>query len=318
MHKDLMQEIYHYGIVPVIAIKKLEDAVPLAKALVDGGLPVAEVTFRTDAAKDAIAAMSKEFPEMLVGAGTVLTTAQVDEAVAAGSKFIVSPGLNPKIVKYCQSINIPIIPGTANPSDLEVALELGLDTVKFFPAEVNGGLNAIKAMSAPYGNLKFMPTGGVNEDNLADYLASDKIVACGGTWMVKSDLIDSKQFDKIRELTENALSKMLDIKLDHVGINNEDNNQQNNVELFNKILATETKETDKSVFVGGVELMNNIYQGAKGHLGLSCSNVDRTVFHLSKKGIEFDYDTAVYNNDSLEFIYLKDEIAGFAVHLTRK
>lgn len=318
MSKDIIKDFYHYGIVPVIALNNVEDALPLAKALVEGGLPVAEVTFRTDAAKEAIKIMADAYPEMLVGAGTVLTTQQVDDAIEAGSKFIVSPGLNPKIVKYCQEKGIPIVPGTSSPSDLEIALELGLDTVKFFPAEANGGLNAIKAMAAPYGKLRFMPTGGVNENNLADYLAYDKIVACGGTWMVKGDLIDNKQFDEIKRLTANAVSKMLDIKLHHVGINNDDNNLDNNVELFNLLLQTTPRETSKSVFVDGVELMNDVYQGDKGHLAFSCSNVDRAVFHLEKRGVEFDYDTAVYNNDSLEFIYAKDSIAGFAVHLLRK
>ena len=318
MSEKLFKEISNYGIVPVIQINRVEDAIPLAKALIDGGLPVAEVTFRTDCAEEAIRQMANEFPEMLVGAGTVLTVEQLDLAVAAGTKFIVSPGLNPKIVKYCQSINIPIIPGTASPSDLELAIELGLDTVKFFPAEVNGGINAINAMSAPYGQLKFMPTGGVNENNLMDYLSSDKILACGGTWMVKSDLIDNKQFDTIRDLTRLAVKKMLDIKLDHVGIKNADIKNDQDIQLLKKLLMTEENVTSEETTVGEVKFISDIYNDQKGDLAFSCSNVDRAVFHLEKTGVNFDHDTAVYNNGNLKLIYIKDSVAGYAIHLLRK
>ena len=161
--KDIYQRIYETGIIPVIKIEDAENAVPLAKALIDGGLPAAEITFRTAAAADAIKAIAEAYPDMVVGAGTVLTPEQADAAKAAGAQFIVSPGLNPKVVKHCQEIGVPIIPGCANPSDIEAAIELGLDTVKFFPAEAAGGLPILKAMAAPYGNIKFMPTGGLNE-----------------------------------------------------------------------------------------------------------------------------------------------------------
>ncbi|MDD7300875.1 MAG: bifunctional 4-hydroxy-2-oxoglutarate aldolase/2-dehydro-3-deoxy-phosphogluconate aldolase, partial [Eubacteriales bacterium] len=180
---EILKKIGLYGIVPVVKIDDVDKAVPLAKALCDGGLPVAEITFRTKCAAEAIKRITTEFPQMLVGAGTVLTTDQADEAVAAGAKFIVSPGLNPKVVAHCQKIGVPITPGCSNPSDIEAALELGLDVVKFFPAEAAGGLPMIKAMSAPYGNLKFMPTGGLNESNILDYLKFNKILACGGSYM---------------------------------------------------------------------------------------------------------------------------------------
>ncbi|MBQ6846970.1 MAG: bifunctional 4-hydroxy-2-oxoglutarate aldolase/2-dehydro-3-deoxy-phosphogluconate aldolase, partial [Oscillospiraceae bacterium] len=176
---EVLKQIGAYGVVPVVKIDNVEDALPLGKALIDGGLPVAEVTFRTAAAEEAIRAMADAYPEMLIGAGTVLTTEQVDKAVAAGAKFIVSPGLNPKVVSYCVEKNIPITPGCSNPSDIEAAIELGLDVVKFFPAEACGGLAAIKAMSAPYGAIKFMPTGGISEKNINDYLSFGKILACG-------------------------------------------------------------------------------------------------------------------------------------------
>ena len=202
---EVLQKIQEIGIVPVVVLNDAKDAAPLAKALCDGGLPCAEVTFRTEAAEESIRIMAEQFPDMLIGAGTVLTTEQVDRAVAAGAKFIVSPGLNPRIVKYCVEKGILITPGCANPSDIEQALENGLEVVKFFPAELAGGLNMIKAMAAPYVGVKFMPTGGINQTNVREYLAYDRILACGGSWMVKGSLIDAGEFDKIEALTREAV-----------------------------------------------------------------------------------------------------------------
>ena len=202
---EVLEKIQEIGIVPVVVLDDVKDAAPLAKALCEGGLPCAEVTFRTAAAEESIRIMSEQFPEMLVGAGTVLTTEQVDRAVAAGAKFIVSPGLNPRIVKYCVEKGILITPGCANPSDIEQALENGLDVVKFFPAEPAGGLKMIKAMAAPYVGVKFMPTGGINQNNVKDYLAYDRILACGGSWMVKGDMVAAGEFDKIKELAAEAV-----------------------------------------------------------------------------------------------------------------
>lgn len=200
----ILEQIEKIGIVPVVVLEEAKDAEPLAKALCEGGLPCAEVTFRTDAAEESIRIMTEKFPEMLVGAGTVLTTEQVNRAVEAGAKFIVSPGINPNVVKYCIQRGIPVTPGTANPSNIETALELGLDVVKFFPAEPLGGLKMIKAMAAPYVGVKFMPTGGINATNVREYLAYDRILACGGSWMVKDGLIKAGDFVKITELTREA------------------------------------------------------------------------------------------------------------------
>ena len=216
---EVLEKINKIGIVPVVTIDSIEDAIPLAKALCEGGLPCAEVTFRTAAAKESIQKMTKEFPNMIIGAGTVLNISQVDEAVVAGARFIVSPGLNPKVVQYCINKGIVIIPGCSNPTDIEQAIEFGIDTVKFFPAEAAGGLNMIKAMSAPYGNLKFMPTGGINISNLNSYLEFDKIIACGGTWMVKQELIREGSFKAIENITREAVETMLSFELLHIGVN---------------------------------------------------------------------------------------------------
>lgn len=202
--KNIEEIFLQIRIVPVVKILDDKDAVPLANALVKGGLPCAEVTFRTDAAAASIRKMKEAFPDMTVGAGTVLTKEQVDEAVEAGAEFIVSPGLNPKTVVYCQEKGIPVFPGTATASEIEKALELGLKVVKFFPAEVNGGLKAIKALAAPYSMMEFMPTGGIGTDNVKEYLEFDRVIACGGTWMVKEKLIAEGRFDEIERLTKEA------------------------------------------------------------------------------------------------------------------
>lgn len=203
--KTLEEQFYDYAVVPVVVLNDKEDAIPLAEALIKGGLPCAEVTFRTDAAEDSIRLMCEKYPEMLVGAGTVLTTDQVDRAVAAGAKFIVSPGFDPEIVEYCLSKNIPVLPGCISPSEVAQAVKRGLKVVKFFPAEQAGGVAMIKAMAAPYTMVKFMPTGGISTKNLKDYLTCDKIICCGGSWMVKGDMIKNKEFDKIEQMTREAV-----------------------------------------------------------------------------------------------------------------
>ncbi|MGN0308185.1 MAG: bifunctional 4-hydroxy-2-oxoglutarate aldolase/2-dehydro-3-deoxy-phosphogluconate aldolase [Lachnospiraceae bacterium] len=200
----VLEEIGKTGIVPVVVLEEAEAAGFLAEALCKGGLACAEVTFRTKAAGEAIKRMSDAFPEMLVGAGTVLSIEQAQQAMEAGAKFIVSPGLNPRVVTYCLEKEIPIIPGCMTPSEIEQALELGLDTVKFFPAEQAGGLAMIKALAAPYGGIKFMPTGGIDAKKAGEYLSYSRVLACGGSWMVKNDLIQNGEFERITELVREA------------------------------------------------------------------------------------------------------------------
>lgn len=201
---DIFDRLAEIGIVPVVALDNAEDAIPLGEALQRGGLPCAEITFRTAAAEEAIRLMTKAFPDMMIGAGTVLTTEQVDRAVAAGAQFIVAPGCNPRIVRYCVERNIPMAPGVATASEIEQALECGVKKMKFFPAEANGGLPMIKALVAPYVGVTFMPTGGLNKDNVKEYLSYDRIFACGGTWMVKKNLISEGRFDEIEQMAKEA------------------------------------------------------------------------------------------------------------------
>lgn len=314
---DIVRRLSKFGIVPVIKIENLEDAVPLAKALCAGGLPVAEVTFRTSCAAQAIKAMKEACPEMIVGAGTVLNPTQVQEAVEAGSEFIVSPGLNPTTVQYCIDHQIPILPGTACPSDMEKAIELGLDVVKFFPAEANGGLKSIKAMAAPYSQLKFMPTGGINPNNLNEYLAFDKIVACGGTWMVPNDLMKAKDFKGIENLTRQAIIKMLDIRLNHVGINADENHPMENLAgEFSKLTGAVIDRKPASIFVDALEIMPIHSPGTKAHLGFDTNDVERAIFFLERMGYEFDeHSKRLDEKGRIYFIYLKNEIGGMACHL---
>lgn len=209
---NVAETIQKMGVVPVVVLNDAKDAAPLAEALVEGGLPCAEVTFRTDAAEESIRIMASEFPEMFVGAGTVLTIDQVDRAVAAGAKFIVSPGFDPEIVDYCLEKDIPVFPGCITPSEVAQAVKRGLKIVKFFPAEQFGGVATIKAMAAPYVGLKFMPTGGVNAKNLESYLSFDRIIACGGSWMVNGALVKEGKFDEIKALTEEAVKLVAEIR----------------------------------------------------------------------------------------------------------
>lgn len=317
----VLEQISKIGIVPVVVLDDAKDAKPLAEALVKGGLPCAEVTFRTAAAEESIKIMSEAFPEMLVGAGTVLTTEQVDRAVNAGAKFIVSPGLNPKVVKYCIDKGIPVTPGTANPSDVEAAIELGLEVVKFFPAEAAGGLNMIKSMAAPYTQMKFMPTGGISAKNICEYLAFDKIIACGGSWMVKKELVAEGKFDEIQALTEEAVRTMLGFNLRHVGVNCESPEVADGIAgTFDNLFGFKKKVGNSSTFAGiEVECMKKIGRGKNGHLAIGTNSVVRAKNYLeSVKGVKFIEESAVVKNGKLMAIYLEDEIGGFAVHLVQK
>lgn len=208
----IADKFYEVGVVPVVVLDDSKDALALAEALVEGGLPCAEVTFRTAAAAESIRLMTEKYPDMLVGAGTVLSKKQVDTAVESGAKFIVSPGFDPEVVDYCLEKNIPVFPGCVSPSEVAQAAKRGLKVVKFFPAEPAGGLPMIKAMAAPYSELKFMPTGGINAKNLNDYLNCDKIICCGGSWMVKGDLVKAGDFDKIKALTKEAKNLVKSIR----------------------------------------------------------------------------------------------------------
>ena len=313
---EVLQKIYDIGIVPVIAIEDADKAVPLAKALVAGGLPAAEVTFRTEAAEEAIRRIVAEVPEMLVGAGTVLTKEQADRAIAAGVKFIVSPGFNPEITKYVIDKGMLMMPGTATPGEMEQAMSMGLNVVKFFPAEQNGGIAKIKAVAGPYANLRWMPTGGVNAKNLLDYLSFNKIIACGGTWMVNKQLIDSENWAEIERLTREAVNTMMGFEVKHVGLNTENAEEaMKAAKLFGAMFGFDIAEGNSSIFVGNksVEIMKSNYLGKNGHFAIGTNTLPRAIAYFKSKGIAFREETI-----TAKAAYFADEIAGFAIHLVQK
>lgn len=315
---EILESISKFKVVPVVVLEDAKDAIPLGRALSNGGLKCAEITFRTEAAEESIRLMSNHFPDMLIGAGTVLTTEQVDKAVAAGAKFIVSPGLNPKVVQYCIDKDIVIVPGVTNPSGIEQALELGLEVVKFFPAEANGGLNAIKAMAGPFPKLKFMPTGGISENNIGEYLSFSKIVACGGTWMVKESLIKNGEYEKIEELTREAIKTVFGFQLKHVGVNCEDEGEANaSADKISDLFGFQKRAGNSSIFTDGIEFMKAPYLGKKGHIAIGTNDVLGAMKYLESLGVTFNKDSEKYKNDKLIAVYLEEEISGFAIHLVQ-
>ncbi len=315
-----IKELYRIGIVPVVALEDAADALPLGAALKKGGVSAIEVTFRTAAAADAIRLLSREMPELLVGAGTVITKAQADAAIEAGAKFIVSPGFQPELVSYVLSKGVPMCPGTATPGEMEQAMALGLSAVKFFPAEQNGGAPMLKALSAPYRDLLFMPTGGVKLENLRNYLALDQVFACGGTWLATKDDIKAKAFDKITARTREAVKTMLNFRIKHVGINSKDEAEaKKTATLLCSIFDFDYNDTELSVFTGtAVEVMKFMGRGSLGHVAIGADNVDRAEYYLRQRGFSFDESTRrVDASGRTTFLYLKDEIGGFAFHLTK-
>ena len=315
-----IKELYRIGIVPVVALEDAADALPLGAALKKGGVSAIEVTFRTAAAADAIRLLTREMPELLVGAGTVLTKEQADAAIEAGAKFIVSPGFQPELVSYVLSKGVPMCPGTATPGEMEQAMALGLSAVKFFPAEQNGGAPMLKALSAPYRDLLFMPTGGVKLENLRTYLALDQVFACGGTWLATKDDIKAKAFDQITARTREAVKTMLNFRIKHVGINSKDAREaKKTATLLCSIFDFDYNDTELSVFTGtAVEVMKYMGRGSLGHIAIGADNVDRAEYYLRQRGFSFDESTRrVDASGRTTFLYLKDEIGGFAFHLTK-
>jgi len=317
---EVLDRIGELGIVPVVKIEKTENALPLGRALLDGDLPIAEITFRTSAAEESIKTLTKELPNLLVGAGTVLTIEQVKKAVSAGAKFIVSPGFNPKVVDYCIENNIPITPGINNPTQIEMALERGIEVVKFFPAEASGGLSLLKSMSAPYTGIKFIPTGGINQNNLCSYLSDNKVLACGGSWMVRPDLISSGNFAEITRLTKEAVSIMLGFEFAHLGINEESKDEAlNSANLLSRLFYFPIKDGTSSIFAGsGFEIIKNRFLGEHGHIAIATNDIHRAIAYLKKKDISVLPETTKEKDGNLKAIYIAQEVSGFAIHLLQK
>ncbi len=314
---DILKTLELGGIVPVVVIEDESHAIPLANALLAGGLSTMEITFRTNAARGAIDRIRQGAPGMMIGAGTVLAIDQAKAAIDAGAQYIVSPGMNRKVVEYCRSRDVTITPGVATPTDVENALELELSVVKFFPAEASGGIEYLKALSAPYKTLKFIPTGGIDESNLLEYLRHPAVIACGGSWMVKADLIASQRFDEITRISARAVSTMLGLCLAHVGINNAGPAEaMQGAELLARLLRMEFRDGASSVFVEKqFEFVKQKSRGTHGHLAIGTNFIHRAIAFFSAQGIAVLDETRNEKNGKLASVYLEKEIGGFAIHL---
>lgn len=315
---ELLQKISGIGLVPVIKIDDAAKAAPLGKALIAGGIPVAEVTFRTAAAEEAIKRMAAECPDLIMGAGTVINVELAKKAVAAGAKFIVSPGFNPAVVDYCLEQGIPILPGVNNPSLIEAGLEKGLTNFKFFPAEQSGGVAMIDALAAPFGQIKFVPTGGIGPNNVGDYAKRDCVLAIGGSWMVKADLIATDDWKGISDLCANAVAAVHGFTFAHLGINQKDATEaQATADILSKF-GLALKDGNSSIFAGTpFEVMKSPFRGTLGHVGLKCYNVERALSYLGNFGFKVVEDTIKMEKGRIKVAYLDKEVGGFAFHLVR-
>ena len=303
MTKDELYTFFHdSGIVPVVKIDDAEKAVPLAKAMIDGGINSAEITFRTAAAEEAIRKVTAAYPDMIVGAGTVINPQLAEKAVAAGAKFIVSAGFNRETVEWCLSHNIPVVPGVCTPSEIEMGLSMGLDVLKFFPAEASGGVAMLKDLSGPFSQVRFMTTGGINPNNLPDYAKASNVLAIGGSWMVKADLIANENWAEITRLC-----KLPDADA-AAGVAYE----------FAK-LGLEIKNGNITNFMNKeIEVMKKNYLGKNGHLAFRCYDLERTVYFLKNKGFTVNEETVAYDaKGRMKVCYLNEEIGGFAIHLVK-
>ncbi len=310
MHEALFAQIQKIGLVPVVKIDDANKAEGLAKALIDGGLPCAEVTFRTDAAAEAIRRITKAYPEMLVGAGTVINVEFAKEAVAAGATFLVSPGFNPEVVDWCIANDVPIVPGVCTPSDIEAGLARGLSTLKFFPAEVNGGVSMLRNFAGPFPNVSFMPTGGISAKNVTEYAKQRNVLAVGGSWMVNAALIDAEDWEAITALSAEAVATLQGLKLEQIGIK--------------AASEAEVKRTVALLEAIGIEGLASeqvaVYAGSKsekGFLLFSCINAERTQAYLLNRGFTVDEKSVERDaSGAITSFGCKEDLAGFTLRLT--
>ena len=317
----VLQRVYEIGIIPVIAFNDVDEAIPLCKALMDGGLPAAEVTFRTACAEECIRKIHEELPDMLLGAGTVLTNDQADRAMAAGASFVVAPGYDPNVTQHVIDKGGLMMPGTCSAGEMQQAMNQGCEAIKFFPAEANGGVDMLKNIGAALKTAKWMCTGGVNAKNVNTYLANPQIIAVGGTWMCKSDKIKAGAWEDITAACKEAVDVMRGLELGHIGINCADDAEAlKTAELLGGLLSKAVAPGNSSIFVGNkeFEIMKKPGRGTHGHIAIKCNSVDRAVYHLGQRGVKFDMDSMVNKNGKNIAIYLADEVAGFAIHLVQK
>lgn len=316
---DVLKRMACAGIVPVVVLEDAKDAVPTAKAMVAGGIDVMEITFRTAAAADSIKAVAAEVPEMLVGAGTVVNLEQCKLAVECGAKFIVSPGYDEEVVSWCCDNGIAVCPGCVTPTEIMMALKHGLKVLKFFPANVYGGLGAIKALAGPFGGVKFIPTGGVNLQNVGEFIADSHIHAVGGSWVCPKADIAAGNFEKITALCKESRKALLGFEVAHVGINCADAEVCEQVcDAFTAAFDFGVKKGNSSNFAStGVEVMKTMFKGANGHIAIRTNKMTPAIAEMERRGLELDMDS-VKDKDNIKAVYFKNEFGGFAVHLLQK
>lgn len=316
---DVLKRLAQSGVVPVVVLEDAKDAVPTAKAMLAGGIDVMEITFRTAAAADSIKAVAQECPDMVVGAGTVINLEQCKLAVECGAKFIVSPGYDEETVAWCCDNGIPVTPGCVTPTEIMMALKHGLKVLKFFPANVYGGLSAIKSLAGPFGGVKFIPTGGVNAQNLAEFISSPYIHAVGGSWICPKADIAAGNFDKITALCKEARKTLLGFEVAHIGINTPDADASMDVcKAFNDAFDFNIKQGNSSNFAStGVEVMKTMFKGSNGHIAIRTNKMIPAIAEMERRGYELDMDS-VKDKDNIKAVYFKNEIGGFAVHLLQK
>ncbi|MBR3966125.1 MAG: bifunctional 4-hydroxy-2-oxoglutarate aldolase/2-dehydro-3-deoxy-phosphogluconate aldolase [Clostridia bacterium] len=319
--KNLLESLEQTGILPVINIPSVSVATTVANAVRNGGINTIEVTLRSADSLESIKAIKAEYPDMVVAAGTVLSTETVDKALSAGADYIVCPGYDEEIVDYCISKDILVVPGISSGSEIQNAVKKGLKILKFFPAELNGGIEAIKLLSGPFPSVRFVPTGGINFGNLGSYLQNDKILACGGSYMATADQIKNGDFEGITAACKKALDISLGFELAHVGINNENGETAlAGAEKMSETFRLPTKVGNSSIFSGtAVEFMKTMFYGTKGHIGFKTNSMARALEYFKANGIEV-IEESIRRDDGGKLVsaYLKDEIGGFAVHIVKR
>ncbi|SET61732.1 bifunctional 4-hydroxy-2-oxoglutarate aldolase/2-dehydro-3-deoxy-phosphogluconate aldolase [Lacrimispora sphenoides] len=315
---EILNRIHKIGIMPVAVLDDVKNAVPLAEALCGGGIHCVEIPLSTNAAEESIRIMTERFPQMLIGAGDILTAAQASLAVNAGAKFIISPEFSSSVVKYCMDRAIPVIPGVSTPADVETAISFGLDAVIVSSAGQDGGLHMNQTMYSSYNHINFIPADGINEKNSSSYPAFDNILAC--SLMVEQELIQAGESEKIRDLTTKAIQTMLGFEFTHIGINlSTDEEAEKTAGIFEAMFGFQKKSGAGSVFAGtAIECMKPPYFGTKGHIAISTNSIVRAKNYFETAGYKFNEASAKFNNDKMIVIYFEEEVGGFAVHILQR
>ncbi len=317
--QSVVEKIKLSGIIPVITVKNPEKAVKLVSAIEKGGLTCVEIAFRTKEAPAVLKTIRESLPEIIAGAGTVLTVDDASAAVSAGAQFIVSPGFTAELAGWCAGKNIPFFPGVDSPSQIQNALSCGLSILKFFPADIKGGTKMLKAMQGPFQSVQFIPTGGINTENLGEYMRLPNVLAAGGSWLVPEEAVENSYWDKITDEVKKAVLAVHGFQFRHLGINSENGQQAAEASAFFGSMGFCPRETDISWFNGtDFEIMKQRGRGLNGHIAIACNNLERALAFFEKRGFMGDESSARKDGNGLTFIYLNKEINGFAVHLVKK